>query len=211
MTKDIFSIEGPVIGFLEKLGQLLLLSLLWLLGSLPIVTLGTSTTALYYAVIKAVRRGQGKPASEFWLSYKANLGRGIAVTVTVLVLALLLGWNIHVLQQKQNSLLAAATVVCIGVLCGCCVYLCPVMSRFSLPFAGVWKLSFVMTVRYLHYTLAIALGTAAVAAAQFYLLPIPAVLFLPACWCWCVTFLMEKVLLAFMPPKQETDDAWYYP
>ena len=63
----IFSLDGPLMQLLNKLADLLTLSILWLLGCLPIVTIGASTTALYYAVMKMIR-GEGRVSSNFFKS-----------------------------------------------------------------------------------------------------------------------------------------------
>ena len=81
MMEKIWNPEGPVMGFLEKCGQLIVLSVLWLLGCLPIVTVCTSNAALYYAVMKSVRRGQGSAVREFWRSYRMNLLGGSVLTI----------------------------------------------------------------------------------------------------------------------------------
>ena len=44
--KKLFSLDGPVLRFLLKLGQLILLGLCWFVCSIPLVTVGMSTTAL---------------------------------------------------------------------------------------------------------------------------------------------------------------------
>lgn len=44
--KNLFSLEGPVLRFLLKCGQLILLGVCWFVCSLPLVTVGMSTTAL---------------------------------------------------------------------------------------------------------------------------------------------------------------------
>ena len=41
---------------LEKIADMFLLSVLWLICCIPIITIGTSTIALYYATVKVVRR-----------------------------------------------------------------------------------------------------------------------------------------------------------
>lgn len=48
------------------------LGLLWLACSLPLVTLGASTTALYYAVVKGVRHDRGTPTRLFFSAFREN-------------------------------------------------------------------------------------------------------------------------------------------
>ena len=48
--------KNPLFSFLNLLGQLILLSILWTVCCLPIITVGASTVALYYTVVKVLRR-----------------------------------------------------------------------------------------------------------------------------------------------------------
>lgn len=213
MMDELLSTEGPIFSFLEKVGQLILLSLVWIIGCIPIVTIGTSTTALYYAVSKSVRREYGTPLKEFWSSYKANVKRGVITTVVMGLIAAVLILNIYLLTREElegNNFLLWGSVILLAVLAGTCVYICPVLSRFSMKAGQAWKLAFVMAVKFIPRTLLVAAGTVALVYLQIFVLPIPTVLLLPGIWCLAVTYPMEKCLLAFMPPKEENDDSWYY-
>ena len=53
--KHIFSLDGKLFLFLNRLADLLLLNILWLITSIPLLTIGASTTALYYVTLKCVR------------------------------------------------------------------------------------------------------------------------------------------------------------
>lgn len=212
MDKGILDLEGPIFSALDKLGQMVVLSLVWFLGCLPVVTVATSTTALYYAVSKSIRRDCGAALKEFWSSYKANLKRGIPITVAAAGLALVLEWNIGLLTQEgqQNNFLLWGSVVLMALLVGICIYICPVLSRFSM---GAWqacRLAFVMAIRFLPYTLLIAAAAALVGYLQFYVLPMPALVLLPSAMCLGATYPVEKALRKFMPEKEENDDSWYY-
>lgn len=204
--------ETPLIGLLDKIGQLIILGVCWIIGSLPVVTLGTSTTALYYAVIKSIRRGQGYALGEFWKSYKANLRRGILATVIMLFAAGLLCLNLWTLQQAEqdNTAMMLANGLCLAVLCISWIYLCPVLSRFTMGVANAWKLAFVMAIRFLPQSILLAAGVAVLAALQIWILPVPTALLIPGLWCYVTTFVIEKVLRKYMPAKKENDDAWYY-
>lgn len=212
MSEGLFHTEGPIFSLLDKLGQMILLSVVWMLGCLPVVTIATSTTALYYAVIKSVRREYGTATQEFWQSYKANLRRGIPLTVILGLTALLLGWNIRLLSQEgmENNFLLWGSVILLALLGGIAVYLCPVLSRFSMRAGKAVRLAFVMAIRFFPWTLLLAAGTVALVYLQIFVLPMPTVLILPAAWCYAVTYPMEKALRRFMPQKEENDDSWYY-
>ena len=210
MLRKWLDVEGPVIGFLDKAGELIALSALWLLGCLPVVTVSTSTAALYYAVMKTVRRSRGRAVGEFWRSYRANLGRGIAAGLPLLALGALLALDAAILLRQERALHTGAVIVLAVILAALAVYVGPVLSRFSVKVTQVWRLAFLMAVRFWYWTAAILILAALAAALQFYVLPVPTVLILPGAGCLAATFPIEKALRAYMPPKEEGDDAWYY-
>lgn len=211
MMEKLLNVEGPVMTFLNKTGQLIGLSVLWLLGCIPIVTIPAATTALYYAVMKSVRRDTGSAGKEFFRSFRANLLRGMAAGLPVGGLMAVLMLNLRILSAGEGSnLLRWGTLILLVVLAaaGCCI--CPILSRFTMKTGDVWKLAFVMAVRFLPLTALTLAGALLGAAAQFYLLPIPALAILPGAMCLLATVPMEKALRHYMPPKEENDNSWYY-
>lgn len=210
--RKILSPEGPVFSLLDTVGRLIGLGLLWLLGCVPIVTATTSTAALYYAVMKSVRRGCGSAWQEFWSAYRSNLKRGIPITLALGLLGAVLTGNIRYLWQsgQTGGTLLWGSVFLLAVLAAVAIYIGPVLSRFTL---GAWRacqMAFVMALRFWYITLALALGLTALVLLQIYILPMPTALALPGLWCWTTTFLTERALRAYMPPKEENDDSWYY-
>ncbi len=213
MRPNILSSEGPVIGFLDKIGHLIVLNVLWLIGCLPLVTIGTSSTALYYAVVKSIRHGQGQPVREFWKSYRANLKRGILSTLVAVVLGGLLALNLVILTNPElggNKHLLIGSALLLALLVCMLMYIWPILSRFTMKVWNAWKLAFVMSLRFFHYTLILVIGTAALVILQIWILPFPTVFVVPALWCYVTTYLIEKALRRYMPEKQESDNAWYY-
>lgn len=177
MMEKIWNPEGPVMGFLEKCGQLIVLSVLWLLGCLPIVTVCTSNAALYYAVMKSVRRGQGSAVREFWRSYRMNLLGGSVLTILFAAAAAAL----MALSYRLSGGMYPVGVAGIGWILILFVfsYIGPVLSRFRI---GIWKtveLAFVMSLQYAHYTLVFLLGASALVLGFLFLFPMAAVLILP--------------------------------
>ncbi len=213
MIDKLFHAEGPVFRFLDKLGQMVILSVFWMIGCIPIVTIATSTTAFYYAIIKVVRREHGNAGTEFWKSYKANLGRGIITTIALLVPAGVIALNVYLLNKMDNAnenILYWTYLIGIALIAMVSVYVCPVLSRFSMNVIAVWKLSFLMAIRFLPVTLLLFVGALLSVLIQFFILPMATILIVPAICCYLATYPMEKVLLKYMPEKSEDDDAWYY-
>ena len=57
---DFTSTESPFFQRLSSFSDLILLNLLMLVTSIPVITIGASSTALFYAVTK-LRAGEGRP------------------------------------------------------------------------------------------------------------------------------------------------------
>ncbi len=209
----IFQLDSPLMTFFQKTGELIMLDICWLIGCIPIVTIGTSSTALYYAVAKSIRKDTGYPVKEFLRAYKSNLKRGIAATVIFLILGFLLYINRETAANMKRAAGIAGVIVYDGILAvmaGLLVYLFPVLSRFSFPLSEGFKLSFVMAVRFLPMTVVILAGTVLVFHFWAMYLPIPLILVLPAAWCYLISFFMEKALLKYMPKPEEGSNEWYF-
>lgn len=211
MMEKILNIDGPLMGLMNKTGQLIALSVLWLMCCIPLITIPTATTALYYAVCKSIRHDQGSALKEYWRSFRANILRGMAAGIPMAGLTALLAMNLRILNAGEGgNALRWGAVLGIGILVSASIYICPILSRFTMKVTDIWKLSFVMAVRFLPLTVLILAGAALGAAVQFYLLPIPALAIVPGAMCLAVTWPMEKIMRHYMPPKEKNDTSWYY-
>lgn len=208
-----FQLDSPILTFMNKTGELIVLDICWLIGCIPIVTIGTSTTALYYAIAKSIRHDTGYPVQEFWQSYKRNLKRGIMATLLLLALFAVLYINREIAANAEKAAGITGVLVYDGmfaVAAGIGVYLFPVLSRFSFRLKEGIKLSFVMAVRYLPITAFIVAGTVLLFMIWALFLPMPMILVLPAAWYYAASFHIEKALLRYMPKPEEGEISWYY-
>ena len=214
---QLFSTDGIIYRFLNKTGNIILATVLWLVGCVPIVTIGTSTAALYYTMVKSVRREVGYVHSEFWRGYKLNFKKGVAATVLLLALGTIMAVEMRLVLENGvevsriwYTLSGLLTLLMILIT----LYLFPVMSRFEMKLGRLCMLSFVMSIRFWYITLALLAGLAVVVFAQLYLLPIPMILLTPGLWCFASSFLVEKAMKAYMPKSEESGDGeeiknWY--
>ena len=209
-----FRFDGPLVNALNKAGNIILASILWLLGCLPVLTIGASTAALYYCVVKSIRAERGYVAAEFWNAYKHCLKKGIVFTAVYLVLFLLLWLDYQYVGQKatmQNLLLQGVYGLLALFLLEIALYLFPMLSRFALPVKQLGKMALVSVFKYLPYTLGCNLIIFVLVFAAGYL-PLLALFCFAGVGCFAVSFLIEPVLLAFMPEPEnsEEEQMWYY-
>ena len=83
---NFFSTDGPLFEGMAYIINIIYVSVLWILFSIPIITIGASSTALYYTVTKVIRHGRSYIFREFWQSFKSNLRQSTAVWLIYLVM-----------------------------------------------------------------------------------------------------------------------------
>ena len=59
MAMKFFSVDGALYKFLTRLWDMIKLNLMWLLFSLPVVTVGAATVAAYSVTLKMVDEQEG--------------------------------------------------------------------------------------------------------------------------------------------------------
>ena len=52
---EFFNLDNPIWRFMGKVFDMMVLTVLWVVTSLPVFTIGASTTALYYAGMKLAK------------------------------------------------------------------------------------------------------------------------------------------------------------
>ena len=224
---EFFSSDGSLIGCLQKIGTLILLGILFLVCSLPVITLGTAASALYYAVAKSVRRGRGYPVREFFRAFQRNLGKGILLTVLWGGITAMLLYNRELLQKASAEGSGMLTEMNVGgtdggiltlyviydglliLLAMLGVYLFPVLSRFAMRLGDIIKLSFVMSVRFLYFTVPLIAGLGILIVLQYKVLPIPMAVLLPGGWTYLSSFMIERAMKKYTPAPKDGEDAWY--
>jgi uncharacterized membrane protein YesL len=209
---DLFGSEGKLLGTLTKLGRLILANVLWLACCIPVLTVIPATTSFYYTVIKSIRRERGYTTQEFFRSMKRTIGRGIVLSTVLLLWAAALwyGRQFAIANDTESFNLLLFAYDVLTALTACVVVcLIPAFSRFEMKLTALVKLSFVMAVRYLYFSVLLAAGAVLIGWLVIAVLPMPCIVIVPGLWCYAATYVIEKMLLAYMPADEGDADAWY--
>jgi uncharacterized membrane protein YesL len=81
-----FNFDNKFFNGLGKLVDCVVLSALWFIFSLPVFTIGASTTALYYTVHKSVARSRSYVFQSFWSAFKSNFKQSTLMWLIMLVI-----------------------------------------------------------------------------------------------------------------------------
>ena len=154
--------NSPVIAFLNKMTDLILLNMLWLISCLPIVTIGAATTAMYYVCIISIRQGDGYVLKRYIASFKQNFKQSTVIWVLMLLITAVFGadiifWNqIHTGFGKVMLCVSMALWLLIGVIG---LYVFPVLSKLEGTVLSTIKNAAAFAIGYFPYTLALILLT----------------------------------------------------
>lgn len=154
----LFSVDGPLYHFFSRLLDMIKLNFLWLLFSLPVVTIGASTAAAFSITLKMVDEREGYIAKQFWNAFKANLKQGIPAGLINLfvVYALYLDFQLfHAVEGNPIYFLLIGIVGC--VMCfGYFIYTYALMARYDNTLLMTFKNSMDISVRYFGRTVMVA-------------------------------------------------------
>ena len=158
-----FSYESKFSQLLLKLCYACYLNLLWLICSLPVVTLGAATAALYYASLKVVRDEETNVAKMFFRSFRENFRQATVLWLILLGIGLVLGGDGYILYHLRQSsagtmaviwtlilaLVIAASVFYVIVL----LYTFPLVASVKNTNAAMLKNAFFIGTHYLFATI----------------------------------------------------------
>lgn len=191
----------------SKIFDVLLLGLLWLLCCLPVVTVGASSTAAYYAMVKCVKKSEGYPVREFFKSFRLNFKPATVLWVIFAALTFLMQLNIGILMKKTSGLFGLFFIVFYGAVCiyltVMMLYAFPALSRFDMNAGWIFKLSLFMGVRYLLHSimLLVILGMA-----LLFIWKIPMLMFLvPGPMIFLMSEFLEDPLKKHTPQEAEEE------
>ncbi len=180
--------------------------ILTILTLLPIVP---ATTALYYAIVKSVRKERSYAVKEYFRSFARNFKQGSIFSLIAVGLILILyidfKYALELMQAQSNSgsIYLGVFIVITLLFSAMYMYVCPILSRFEMKTSGILKTAFVMAGRHLLTTVILLALAVGVLLGSYILLP--GMFFLPAVATLIASFLIEKVFKKYMPEKEEPE------
>lgn len=160
MLDRIFNPDNPVFRTINNIGKLFLLDMLWVLCSLPIFTMGASTTALIYACMK-MKDDEGYVTSNFFHSFKENFKQATVIFLLYAVVGGILAADFvlgNQIEQRQLGLMLqiAAGILAIPYFLSL-LYVFGVQSRFVNTVKDTIRYAFFMSLRNMKSTIQMAI------------------------------------------------------
>ena len=206
MFQKIFNPDNALMVTMAQISDCIFLSLFWLVCSIPVMTLGASTAALYDASVRAFRKGDRHSWLRFISVFKGHIKIGILPSVVFCAIFCLGGW---LLIQIWNAAVGGTIswmifsgAAFLGVfLLGVLSVLFPLLSRFENSFDNLLRNTVLLALVNLPGTLALGfLNTCTIVLCARYIFP---VFFLPALSALLGSLFLEPMFRPYMPKEEE--------
>lgn len=150
----ILSPDGPLMSLMTKVAYSAYLNILWFLCCLPVVTVGASTTALFYVSLKIVKNEEGNITKAFFRSFRENFKQGTIIWLILLVAGIMLGVDGYVLYHMRFSnafwtVITAVFIVAVVAYVIIVMYIFPLLARFQNTTIAMFKNSIMIGMRFL--------------------------------------------------------------
>ena len=128
-----FSVDSAFYRFMSKLFDVVKLNFMWLLFSLPIVTVGASTVAAMSVALKMVDDEEGYVCKSFIKAWKENWKQGIVLGIisVVAIYAVYLDFQLFEAVEGNPIMFLLIGMVSCFVVIMCLIYAYPLMARYE--------------------------------------------------------------------------------
>ncbi len=206
MFRSLFRSDSALMITVGQITDCIFLSLFWILGCFPVVTIGASFAALYDASFRGFRRGEKNTWQRFLKVFRDNWKGGIVPTLVfllafgLLVRLMVMLWNAAVYAEVSWGVFAAGAFAGVLVL-GILSILFPMLSRFENPLGALLKNTLLIALANMPGTLALGLLNAlSVLLCARFVMPL---FFLPALAALLGSFLIEPMFRPYMPVEED--------
>ena len=207
MFQKLFNPDHPLMITLSQIGDCVFLSMFWLLGSIPLVTVGAASAALYDAGFRAFRQGEKQSWQRFFQVYRRELKGGILPSLVFWGMLAAGTFGLNTLWNSTTAVGLFWVTVPAGVLAGALVagilsVLFPMLSRFENSFSMLLKNTLLLSLANLPRTL--ALGMLNAGCGYVCLRFVFPVFFVPALGALVGSFLIEPMFRPYMDSPDES-------
>ena len=201
---QIFNVDNKFFRGISKIIDCVWLSILWLICCIPVFTAGAATTALYYAVNKAIKNDRGYVSSEFFSAFKSNFKQSTVVWLVFLAIYIWLGVDYFVMRAFAEAGMAMGKMSIVFLVFGVLVtmwgvYVFPYIARFENTTKNILRNTALIAISNTPWTLLLMVLFFAMWGAIYFATPI--VFVMPVLYNLCKNIILEKIFKKYMTPE----------
>lgn len=151
----LFNINSGFFKFINRLLDVLFINLLWIICSLPIVTIGASTCAAFSITLKMVDDEEGYIGKTFFIAFKQNFKQGTLMWLITApcVYILYLLWQMVIKSEDINAIVIIGVILLTAIAISINLYSYPLIARYENSLKNIIKNSFGICVQFFIKTL----------------------------------------------------------
>lgn len=157
---SLFDLDSPSMHALNKMFDLVILNIITVVCSLPVITIGAATTALY-AAIDASQREEGNLLKIYFSAFRDNFKQATILWLILLTLGVIIGYSLLVSllseQVKLTMLIAAAVGVSLWMMFTTWTF--PLQAKFANKVLPTLRNAVLLSVCYLPRSVAMVVLT----------------------------------------------------
>ncbi len=160
---NFLSIDGPFIKFMSLIADIIMLSVIWFLLCIPIVTIGPATTAMYYVMTRRIYEKEAYVFTDFFKSFKQNFVQSALSWFVLTALTVIVLFNMFIVARgyvfANSKILGNLSIMIYFLILFELIlmnlYIFPIISRFHMSFKEGIKTSFMLSNKHLPTSLGI--------------------------------------------------------
>lgn len=147
-----FKLESPFMNFLNKVADIMILGVVFMIACIPIFTAGAAFTAAYYMGFKMVKNEESYIIKGFFKAFKENFKQATMIWILVLIFfgvlmadyRIVLYSGISFASWLRIAMVSVTLVVMLGI-----VFVFPIQARFENTVKNTIKNAFLMALSHL--------------------------------------------------------------
>lgn len=158
-NNSFFSIESPLYKFMSRLTDIIKLNFLWILCSIPVITMGASTAAAFSITLKMVEDEEGYVAKTFFHEFKVNLKKGsvIGIIQFIALYAIYLDFQLAGVVESSSTMFTVVGVIASFLAFMHLVYAYALLARYENTIINTMRNSYSICIRYFKKTIGLFL------------------------------------------------------
>ncbi len=206
----LFDMDSPVMSFLGKVADLVWLNILYIICCIPIITIGASTSALYYVTMKMVANEEGYITKDFFKSFKINFKQATVIWLIVLLAAAIFIMDFRILNAMEGTfgkviyvIICAVAILFLFMV----TYIFPLLAKFDNTIKNSMKNAFLISIRHFPFTILLIIGMIVPFVLIYYITALlPTLLLIVfSLIAYYSSYIYRKIFSNYIP-QEETDE-----
>lgn len=154
--------DNIIVRALSKICDMVCLNILWLICSIPIITIGASTAALYTVMLKMVKNEEGYIFRGFFKAFKSNFKQSTIMWIVILLLGIVcwIDYRVAGVMPGMGGSIMRIIFLLLGfILLSVTIYIFPLTARYENTIRNTVRNALILTVGKLPYTLLMVVVT----------------------------------------------------